>query len=194
MRKFDKHEEKILRELIRNPRISDNQIAKNTKIPVTTVNRKRKRLEEEGFINYYVDVIDEGFEKGQHNARQLYIIKLKEGITRQKYIEEIQKSHNFKEVNPKYHAESYLGEKDGRFALILIVEAKSDDELVEIFQGNIIPGIKKRHGNDCINDIITAKVTFPFRIHHNYLPLFNMKKGTINKDWLNEWIYVPNTM
>ena len=193
MKKFDKQKEKILKELIRNPRISDNQISKNAKIPVTTVNRKRKLLEEEGFIHYYADISDESLDKGQHNARQLYIIKFKEGITRRKYIDEIKKSENFRKVNPRYHAESFLGEKDGRFAIILIVEAKSEDELIEIFNGGIIPEIKKRHGNDCISDIITAKVTFPFRIHHNYIPIFNMQKGIIKKDWLDEWIFVPNT-
>ena len=164
----------------------------NAKIPVTTVNRKRKLLEEEGFISYYCHVSAESFERGQHNARQIYIVKFKEGITRHKYIEEIKKSANFRKVNPRYHAESFLGEKDGRFAIILILEAKSEDELIEIFNGSIVPEIKKRHGSDCINDIITAKVTFPFRIHHNYLPLFNMEKGIIKKDWMNDWIFVPN--
>lgn len=193
MRTFDEQEEKILKELIKNPRISDNQISKFTRIPVTTVNRKRKLLEEQGYIHYYVDISDESFERGQHNARQLYVIKFKEGITRQKYLDEIKKSENFRKVNPRYHAESFLGEKDGRFAIILIVEAKSSDELVEVFNGSIIPGIKKRHGKDCISDIITAKVTFPFRIHHNYIPLFNMENGVIKKDWLNDWIFVPNS-
>ena len=193
MKKFDKQEELILKELIKNPRISDNQAAKNSKIPVTTVNRKRKYLEEQGFIHYYVDVSDESPERGQFHARQLYIIKFKEGITRQKYIEEIKKSENFRKVNPRYHAESFLGEMDGRFAIILILEAKSADELVEIFNGSIVQGIRKRHGSDCINDIITAKVTFPFRMHHNYIPIFNMEKGIIKKDWLNDWIFVPNT-
>ena len=193
MRKFDKQEALILKELIKNPRISDNQISKNTKIPVTTANRKRKILEEQGFIHYYVDVSDESPERGQFHARQLYIIKFKEGITRQKYLDEIKKSENFRKVNPRYHAESFLGEMDGRFAIILILVASSADELVEIFNGSIIPSIRKRHSNNCINDIITAKVTFPFRLHHNYLPLFNMEKGIIKKDWLNDWIFVPNT-
>ena len=192
MRKFDQQEAKILKELVKNPRISDNQIAKNTGVPVTTVNRKRKLLEQEGFINYYCDVSDESLDRGQHNARQNYIIKFKEGITRKMYIEEIKKSENFRKVNPRYHAESYLGEKDGRFAIILILEAKSEDELIEIFNGTVIPEIKRRHGKDCINDIITAKVTFPFRMHHNYIPLFNMENGIIKKDWMNEWIFIPN--
>jgi len=192
MKRFDQQEAKIIRELIRNPRISDNQIAKNTKIPVTTVNRKRKLMEEGEFIHYYANVSDESIEKGQYNSRQLYIVKFKEGITRKEYIEEIKKSENFRKVNPRYHAESFLGEKDGRFAIILILEAKSVDELSEIFNGSIIPEIKRRHGKDCINDIITAKVTFPFRIHHNYIPLFNMEKGIIKKQWMDDWIFVPN--
>ena len=192
MRKFSNQEEKILIELIRNPRISDNQISRNTKIPVTSVNRKRKLLEKEGYIHYYSNISQESLERGQHNARQLYIIKFKEGITRQKYLNEIKKSENFRKVNPRYHAESFLGESGGHFAIILIVEAKNDDELVEIFNGEIIAGIKKRHGNSCINEIITAKVTFPFRIHHNYIPLFNMENGIIKKDWLDDWIFVPN--
>lgn len=193
MRKFNKQEELILKELVKNPRISDNQIAKNTKIPVTTVNRKRKLLEEQGFLHYYVDVSDESPEKGQFHSRQLYIIKFKEGITRQNYLDEIKKSENFRKVNPRHHAESFLGEMDGRFAIILILEASSADELVEIFNGSVVSGLRKRHGNDCISDIITAKVTFPFRMHHNYIPIFNMERGIIKKDWLNEWIFVPNT-
>lgn len=192
MRKFDIQEEKVIRELIRNPRISDNQISRNTKIPVTSVNRKRKVLEERGFINYYTDISYENQKIGQHNARQLYIIKFKEGITRQKYLNEIEKSENFRKVNPRHHAESFLGEIDGHFAVILILEARNDDELVEIFNGSVIEGIKSRHGKDCIRNILTAKVTFPFRVHHNYIPLFNMEKGIIKKDWLDDWIFVPN--
>lgn len=192
MGEFKDQEKKILTQLIRNPRISDNQISKNTKIPVTTVNRKRKLLEARGFVNYYTSVSYENLRKGQHNARQLYIIKFKEGITRQKYVNEVEKSENFKKVNPRYHSESFLGEIGGHFALIMIVEADSDDELIEIFNGTIVEGIKKRYGDDCINKIITAKVTFPFRIHHNYLPFFNMENGIIKKDWLDDWIFIPN--
>ena len=42
MIKLDEKEQKIVKELIKNPRISDTQIAKNTNIPVMTINRKRK--------------------------------------------------------------------------------------------------------------------------------------------------------
>ena len=53
MRQLDEQERRIVRELIKDPRISDNQIAKNTRVPVMTVNRKRKLLEEKGLLNYY---------------------------------------------------------------------------------------------------------------------------------------------
>ena len=51
--KLDEQEQKIIKELIRDPRISDNQIGRNTKIPVKTVNRKRKNLEQRNIISYF---------------------------------------------------------------------------------------------------------------------------------------------
>ena len=44
MRDLDKKEKLIIKELVKNPRISDNQIAKNTGLAVKSVNRKRKKL------------------------------------------------------------------------------------------------------------------------------------------------------
>ena len=44
-RGLDDQEKLIVRELIKDPRISDNQISTNTNIPLKSVNRKRKRME-----------------------------------------------------------------------------------------------------------------------------------------------------
>jgi len=52
MKEFDEQERKIIYELIRNPRLSDNQVGKRTAIPIKTVNRKRKLLEEKGALQY----------------------------------------------------------------------------------------------------------------------------------------------
>ena len=46
-------ERRIIRNLIKNPRISDNKISKITGIPTITVNRKRKKLEAEGLLHYH---------------------------------------------------------------------------------------------------------------------------------------------
>ena len=53
LRKLDNQEIKIVKALIRNPRISDNQIGLRTGVPIRTVNRKRKKMEEKGLLKYY---------------------------------------------------------------------------------------------------------------------------------------------
>jgi len=186
MRELDKQERKIMRELIRNPRISDNKISQRTKIPVMTVNRKRKRLEKENLIHYFSYYNKAG--DGKPPARQMYIIKFKSGITKSDYLNALDKK--FKEQNAKTHLMSFLGEKDGHFASIIILEAETPSELTEIFNGAIIPGIKKRHGEDCIDEIFTCKVNIPLRCYHNYLPSINMKEGKITDSWPDDYIFV----
>ena len=190
MRGIDVQEEKILTELIRNPRISDNALAKITKIPVTTVNRKRKQLEQDGVLSYFA-YVSENVKNDTSKVRQLYIIKFKEGITIQSYLDKVKNSMLFRAENARHHVDSYVGEKDGHFALIVSVEAETEAELVEVFHGSIIKGIRARHGDDCIAEIFTTKIIYPIRLHHNYLPLFNMNSGKISDDWKNEWIHIP---
>jgi len=186
MRLIDCHEDLILKELIRDPRLSDNQLARNTKIPVTTVNRKRKRLEEEGILSYFAYV-----SSGWNKVRQLYILKFKEGITIKDYLDKAKASKTFRADNARYHVDSYVGEKDGHFALTMILEADSSAELVELFNGHVVKGIRARHGDDCIAEIFTTKIIHPLRLHHNYLPLFNMDHGKISNAWDASWIHVP---
>ena len=88
MKNLDEQEIKIIKELIKDPRISDNQLGKNTKVPIKTVNRKRKLLEQEGIIRYYVSVNMGRKGTGRFGARQLHIIKFKLGITREQIINE----------------------------------------------------------------------------------------------------------
>ncbi len=190
MRPLDEQEERIVKELIRNPRISDNQIAKNTRIPVMSVNRKRKRLEQEGILSYYADVNRGINGTGLFLASQIYIIKMKSGITASDYACSLYESDFFKEYNLKYHADSYLAEKDGHLAIVLILEAETEADLVEIFNGEIVKRIKERHGDDCIKEVTTARIHRPLRIHHNYLPEMNMEKGVIKKDWPDEFLFV----
>jgi len=184
---LDEKEQKILKELVRNPRVSDNQVSKNSGIPVMTVNRKRKKLEEEGKILYftYVNNLD-----SVSNARQLYIIKFKSGITRELYINKIKGDIKFKEVYSMYVSDSYLGEKDGHLALIMTIDARNESELVEIFNGLIIKSLKSNFGDDSILEIVTTRISLPVRVHHNYLPLINMDRGIIKKSWSDDYLFV----
>jgi len=193
MRELDEAEIKIVRELIRNPRVSDNQNAKQTKVPVMTVNRKRKKLEEEGLLTYYtyLNTSEEG--TGIFHARQLYIIKFKSGLTRDMFLTSLFEEKRLREINSKYVVESYLGEKDGQLATMLILEARTESELLEIFNGEIIPLYKKLFGEDSIKEVMTMRVTVPIRMFHNYMPLLNMEKGKIKEEWSNDYIFVTET-
>jgi DNA-binding Lrp family transcriptional regulator len=189
-RKLDEQEVKIVRELIRNPRISDNEMSKKTGIPVMTVNRKRKRLEEERLLRYYVS-IDKG-EFGLHifDAKELYIIKLKIGITRQSYIDTLENDPKWRMLNSKFISQTWLGEKEGHLALIIILDAPTEDQLVEEFNGRIVPFIREKFGQDAIIEVATTSLDKLMRIHHNYLPAINMERGRIKKEWPDGLIFV----
>ncbi len=187
---LDEQEKNIVRELIRNPRISDNKISKRTKIPVMTVNRKRKRLEEEGYLKYFTSLDSGELGTGIYNAKQLYIIKFKIGITSEHYLETLEYSSKYRGFKATYVSLSYLGEKDGHLALILIMDARSDSKLVDEFNGKLIPYFKEVLGDDCIEEVTTSKITHTVRRHHNYLTRFNMEKTKIKEEWLDEWIFV----
>jgi len=132
MGELDENEVKIVRELIRNPRISDNQIAKKTKIPVMTVNRKRKKLEKQNLLRYYTSLDTGADGTGVFVAKQMYIIKFKIGITRNEYLKKVEFSNELKHFSSSYMSLSYLGEKDGHLALILILDAKTESNALDI--------------------------------------------------------------
>ncbi|MBN2043166.1 MAG: Lrp/AsnC family transcriptional regulator [Candidatus Aenigmarchaeota archaeon] len=190
MRKLDEKEEKIVRGLIRNPRASDNNISKRTGIPVMTVNRKRKHMEEEGLIRYYMSTSkgDSGLQL--FGAKRLYIIKLKIGITREKYFEALEKDPNWRMFNSTYISLVYLGEREGHLALVIILDAKTEGQLVEEFNGKIVSFLKQKLGEDCIKEVITTNLDKLVRVHHNYLPAINMERGKIKKDWPDSYIFV----
>ena len=89
MQELDKNELEIVKQLIKNPRISDNKISKNTKIPVKTVNRKRKKLQAVGIINYYVSINTKKDGLGWFPSRHVYTIKFRLGLSQNKLIQEI---------------------------------------------------------------------------------------------------------
>jgi len=190
IRELDKNERKVVRELIKNPRISDNQISKNAQVPVMTVNRKRKQLEKEGLLKYFTSLDTGEFGTGTFKAKQLYTIKFKIGITRQEYIKKVEEDKKTMGFDASYISMSYLGEKDGHLALVLVLDAETDSLLVDEFSGKIIPNLKEKLGDDCIRQIITVKISNTLRRHHNYLPDINMENGIIKKDWTDDWIFV----
>ncbi|MEA2036760.1 MAG: winged helix-turn-helix transcriptional regulator [Nanoarchaeota archaeon] len=181
---FDKQEKLIIKALIKDPRMSDNNIGKLTKVPIRTVSRKRKKLEEEHKINYYVSL------NKKSQARHLYLIKFEMGVTKGKLMNEIQKEPKIKSLFTEMIYESHFAEIDGHTAILMVVEAGSDNEISENFNGKILPLMLKNHGNHSIMDISTIRMSNRIRIFHNYLPLINMKNGKLKVDLPLESVYV----
>ena len=188
--RLDEQERKIVRQLIRNPRASDNEVARKTGVPVMTVNRKRKRLEEDGLLRYYVS-IDKG-ELGLHifAAKRAYILKLRIGITRKSYLEVLEEDPKWRMLNSRFISQTWLGESEGHLAMMIILDAPSADQLVEEFNGRIVPFIRDKFGADAIVSVETISLDKLVRIHHNYMPAINMENGRIKKSWPDSMIFV----
>lgn len=190
---MDEYEARILRALVRNPRISDNGVARVTGVPVRTVNRKRKRLEEEGLLSYYAALNMGQNGTGEFNARHLYLVRFRLGITQDQIIKEILEEPNVRTVFTDLIYESHIAEIDGHTALAMIMEGRSDDEINNNFNGKIIPSLKKNHGADSIEEVSTIRLSHPIRLFHNYIPMVNMEKGFIRRDWPSEAIFVGSS-
>ena len=188
--KLDEKEVAIVRELIRNPRASDNRIARKLEMPVMTVNRKRKKLEEKNIIRYYVSIDKRKSGIGLFEAKKLFIIKFRIGISRKSYLEKLEKDPRWRMLNCKYISFAYLGEKDGCLALIIALDAVTEDQIVEEFNEKVIPSLREKLGEDCVREVITSSIDKTVRLHHNYMPAMNMKDGKIKPDWPEDLIFV----
>ena len=188
--KLDETERKIVRELIRNARASDSEISKRTGIPVMTINRRRKRLEDSKLIRYYCSIDKGEFGLKIFGAKELFIVQFKIGISKKEYLEKIEKDARWRLLNSRHISFAYLGESEGHLALIIGLDALTQNELVDEFNGKIVPYLKGKLGQDCIKNVKTVTLAKLIRVHHNYLPAYNMEKGHIKSDWPDELIFV----
>jgi DNA-binding Lrp family transcriptional regulator len=193
MRAFDEQERLILRQLIRDPRESDNGIGEATGVSVRTVGRKRQRLEEEGVISYHTHVDLSASGAGQFTARHLYIIKFRIGVTVRQIQEDLKREPFVRSVFTELIFESHIAEIDGRIALLLFIDGTSDVDIVQSVQEKLIPNLQQNHGADSIEEISTVRLLAPIRVLRNYLPTLNMENGYLRKDWPDEAIYVGRT-
>jgi DNA-binding Lrp family transcriptional regulator len=187
---LDDQEKLIVRALIRDPRLSDNQIGKLTSVPTPSVRRKRKKLEEAGLLSYFAALDMQESGTGTFGARHLYVIKFRIGITVKQLVDEIKNEPNVRTIFTDLIYESHIAEIEGRVALVMIIEGKNAADIVENVQGNIVPSLRKNHGPDSIEEISTIRLLNPVRIFHNYVPLVNMRQGVLNSDWPKDAVFV----
>ncbi len=157
---------------------------------VRTVSRKRLRLEQEGLLAYFtnIDLSPDGAK--QYNARHLYIIKFRVGVTYNQLVDEIRLDSSQQSVFTETIFESHIAEIDGKVALLLFVDGNSDLDIVQRTHEELIPRLLKNHGTDSIEEISTIRLLSPVRVMRNYVPLVNLMNGYLRPDWPNEAIYV----
>jgi DNA-binding Lrp family transcriptional regulator len=189
-RPLDEHDRAIIRQLIRDPRASDNAIGTSTGVNVRTVSRKRQRLEESGVISYLTHVDLSGRGTGQFPTRHLYIIQFRNGITHAGLIADIQKEPFVRSIFTEVIFESHIAEIDGKLAMLLFIDGASEKDIVECVQGHLIPSLLKNHGQDSVEEVRTIRVLSPIRMLRNYILPVNMKAGYLKPDWPDEAIYV----
>jgi len=186
---LDKYDAAIVRELIIDPKLSDNQISKRSKIPVKTVNRKRKLLEQNGLINYYVSVNNGPKGTSELNASVMYLISFKFGIFRKQFLDIYQSALPLARYS-KHIDFKLLGESDGHLMLVIYIKSRTHEDLIEIFNADIVDKLRKHLGADCIDSVKSIPISSELSVHHNYDPIVNMRKGKIDPDWSKELIFV----
>jgi len=188
--RLDKYDRLIVQELICNPRLSDNKLSQATKIPVKTVNRKRKKLEKNGVLRYMVAVDHTTKGTGDFNAATMYMIKFKHGIYRQQFLDMYTSVAPFAKY-AKHISFKWIGEQAGHLVLILLIESRLQSDILEIYNAEIVTALTKHLGNDAIIETSTVPISSELSMLHNYEPLLNMKNGFIY-DWPKTHIFVTD--
>jgi DNA-binding Lrp family transcriptional regulator len=189
-RQLDEQERLIVRALVRDPRESDNGIGETTGVNVRTVGRKRHRLEQAGILSYFTHLDLSARGTGQFNARHLYVIKFRIGVTDRQLLEDIQKEPFVRSSFTEIIFESHIAEIDGKLAMLLFIDGVDETDLVQTVHEKLIPSLLRNHGENSIEEINTMRVLAPVRQMRNYVLPVNMHAGYIKKDWPDEAIYV----
>ena len=192
MPKLDNQERLIVRELIRDPRISDNQIAIRTNVPLKSVNRKRKILEEKNILNYYTYLDNTTTGTGTFTSRNMYIIVLKNGVTRKELTERLRHSQKEATFFTKHMFMTFIGDYCGRVALIALIESLKSEDIIEIYNAEIVKELESYFGPNCISETITIPIMANQRILRNYIPNKNIKDGKIAKEWPDSNIFIDD--
>lgn len=189
MAKVDDQDKEIIKEVIRNPRVTDTQIAQETGIPLRSVGRKRKRLEENGILNYTAHVDHGAGGTERFISRHVYVItfavgvKLRDILSRTSLEEEVGR-------NTGQVCDSSICEIDGKLCLILTIEGRSDRDIVENLHNNIVPVLLSNHGRHSIREISSMRVLQNIRVQRNYFPGLNIKNGIMDEKWPRSRIFV----
>jgi hypothetical protein len=120
----------------------------------------------------------------------MFIIILRDGITRKRVMDTLENSQKAYSFFPKHINQTFIGEVEGNCAIISIVESFKADDLLEIYNAEIVPELESTLGPAPVKKTQTIRLTNTMRFLHNYLPHKNMEKGRIKESWPNEYVFV----
>jgi DNA-binding Lrp family transcriptional regulator len=185
----DEKDDMIIRQLIRDPRFSDNQISRHTGLPVKTVNRRRKRLEEAGLLSYMTRFNHFALQK-EKGASELFIIMMRRGITRKLFRERFKPFNDVAQFAMKHIHQSSIAEKDGQIRLLVRIESWQAEDILEIVNADLFPYLERIFGAGAIERVESYPVAETMNYLHNYIPLENMTPMTIRSEWPDNKIFV----
>jgi len=93
-------------------------------------------------------------------------------------------------IELKHIAECSIGEKDGHAIIIMIIESRVESDILEVFNAEILPKLKRLFGDNAIVKTDVWTLNIPLVILHNYMPLTNIYNGKIKGDWQDELIFI----
>jgi DNA-binding Lrp family transcriptional regulator len=190
MRQLDEQERLIVKQLIRDPRESDNGIGEATGVNVRTVGRKRQRMEQAGILSYFTHIDLSASGTGEYNSRHLYIIKFRIGVSYTQVLEDIKREPFVRSVFTEVIFESHIAEIDGKIAMLLFIDGASDIDIVQTVQEKLIPSLENNHGRGSVEEVSTIRILAPVRAIRNYILPVNIANGYIKKEWPDDAIYV----
>lgn len=179
-----------MRQLIRDPRESDNGVGEATGVNVRTVGRKRQRLEQSGVLSYFTHLDLSATGTGEYLSRHLYTIKFRIGVSYKQLLEDIKREPFVRSVFTEVIFESHIAEIDGKLAMLLFIDGASDIDIVQTVQEKLIPSLENNHGKGSIEEVSTVRILSPVRCMRNYILPVNIESGYIRRDWPDEAIYV----
>lgn len=181
----------ILRKIIRNPKITNHQLAKQCNIPYRTICRYRTQLEHDGTIMYMAHVNHYYTEPSKKGSTDLVIVTFRKGIVRKHIMDaSSHRSEEYERMAAKYIKESHLSERDGQLLLLLIMESRKKEDIIEIINADLHRLLEQMFGTGAIAEFTTYPITHTFRREHNYIPGHNMKDGIIDPHWPDDKIFV----
>ncbi len=179
--KIEEKDKLIIRELIKKPRISDSVISKNTGIPIKTVNRRRKYLEESNTLNYMTFVNNFPSGTARFNSMALYTIQFDYGATTEGLRKIItSQEYNQHPIIIKHVMLDMVGEKEGMVTYTFIITSRAHEDLVEILNADIVPMMKRYMGNDSIRKIEENPLRTVNRTGHNNFMIRKFNGESIN--------------